>query len=169
MFWEREPCFKAVNGRKRMDRKELKRRQLIQVGNADNKEHATTRIYSEEGLSPSLTAMQGGDRQPKVAQVVAVASRGRYDGKGGTQQQLELRKDSVSNALTTVQSDSMITQNFKVRRLTPLECWRLMGFTDEDFNKSQKVLSNTKLYERAGRGIVVPMLEAVFEKLLIPK
>ena len=56
--------------------------------------------------------------------------------------------------------------DFKIRKLTPLECWRLMGFDDLDFYKSQEAgLPNSKLYERAGRGIVVPMLEEVFKNL----
>lgn len=57
--------------------------------------------------------------------------------------------------------------NNKIRALSPLECWRLMGFSDEDFYKAKDIgkLSNTKLYERAGRGIVVPMLEEVFKNL----
>lgn len=55
---------------------------------------------------------------------------------------------------------------YKVRKLTPLECWRLMGFTDEDFNKAKEAgLSNSKLYERAGRGICVPMLEDLFAEI----
>ena len=55
------------------------------------------------------------------------------------------------------------------RRLTPLECWRLMGYSDEDFNKARNIakLSDTKLYERAARGIVVPMLEEIFRNLLL--
>ena len=57
--------------------------------------------------------------------------------------------------------------SYNIRKLTPLEYWRLMGYTDEDFNRAKGAgLSNTKLYERAGRGIVVPMLEAIFSRLL---
>ena len=54
----------------------------------------------------------------------------------------------------------------RVRKLTPLECWRLMGYLDDDFYKAKDIgeLSNTKLYERAGRGIVVPMLESIFRE-----
>lgn len=55
---------------------------------------------------------------------------------------------------------------FKIRKLTPRECWRLMGFKDGDFDKAQKVSSNTQLYKQAGNSIVVPVLEAIFKKLL---
>lgn len=63
-----------------------------------------------------------------------------------------------------------IKDNVKIRKLTPLECWRLMGYFDSDFYKAKKAgLSNTKLYERAGRGIVVPMLEEIFKSAFISK
>ncbi len=51
------------------------------------------------------------------------------------------------------------------RRLSTLECWRLMGFSDEDHAKAKKVIPKSKLYERAGRGIVVPMLESIFKSM----
>ena len=55
----------------------------------------------------------------------------------------------------------------RIRKLTPKECWRLMGFADEDFDKAQSVgTSKTQLYKQAGNSIVVPVLEAIFRKLL---
>lgn len=53
----------------------------------------------------------------------------------------------------------------KIRKLTPRECWRLMGFSDDDFNKAEKVVSNTQLYKQAGNSIVVPVLESIFTNL----
>ena len=58
-------------------------------------------------------------------------------------------------------------QNFRIRKLTPREYWRLMGFDDDDFNKAHNVCSNTQLYKQAGNSIVVTVLERVFENLLI--
>jgi DNA (cytosine-5)-methyltransferase 1 len=58
------------------------------------------------------------------------------------------------------------TQKLRVRRLTPKECWRLMGFDDEDFEKAAKVNSNTQLYKQAGNSIVVNVLEAILGELL---
>lgn len=57
-------------------------------------------------------------------------------------------------------------QDFRIRKLTPLECWRLMGFSDDDFHKAEEVNSNTQLYKQAGNSIVVPVLEAIFKQLL---
>lgn len=58
--------------------------------------------------------------------------------------------------------------NLRIRKLTPKECWRLMGFDDSDFEKAEKVNSNTQLYKQAGNSIVVNVLEKVLGNL-IPK
>ena len=63
------------------------------------------RIYSPEGKSPTLTTMQGGNTQPKVA---CGAFRGRYEEDGSTKQQLEVRKDDKTNTLTSVQKDNVV-------------------------------------------------------------
>ena len=60
-----------------------------------------------------------------------------------------------------------ILENYKVRKLTPLECWRLMSFTDEDFYKAKNAgVSNSQLYKQAGNSIVVKVLEGIFKNLL---
>ena len=59
-----------------------------------------------------------------------------------------------------------VKQNLRIRKLTPKECWRLMGFDDEDFEKASKVNSNTQLYKQAGNSIVVNVLEAIFKELI---
>lgn len=61
----------------------------------------------------------------------------------------------------------ILTKNYKIRKITPLECWRLMGFDDEDFYKAKNVpTSDTQLYKQAGNSIVVNVLEEIFKKLL---
>lgn len=57
--------------------------------------------------------------------------------------------------------------NLRIRKLTPKECWRLMGFDDIDFEKASKVNSNTQLYKQAGNSIVVNVLEAILTNLLL--
>lgn len=54
----------------------------------------------------------------------------------------------------------------RIRKLTPKECWRLMGFYDEDFEKAEKVNSNTQLYKQAGNSIVVNVLEEIFKQMI---
>lgn len=77
-----------------------------------------------------------------------------------------------------IQIDNPIFYNFlyeidgeiyliRIRKLIPLECWRLMGFTDEDFSKAEKVNSNTQLYKQAGNSIVCDCLEAIFSQMNI--
>ena len=56
--------------------------------------------------------------------------------------------------------------DLRIRKLTPRETWRLMGFDDEDFDKAAQVNSNTQLYKQAGNSIVVNVLEEIFKKLL---
>ena len=57
----------------------------------------------------------------------------------------------------------MIIDNLRIRKLTPKECFRLMGFTDEDIEKT--TCSNTQLYKQAGNSICVPVVEAIFTNL----
>ena len=54
----------------------------------------------------------------------------------------------------------------RIRKLTPLECWRLMDYTDDDFRKAQAVNSDTQLYKQAGNGIVKAVLMAIFKELI---
>ena len=56
--------------------------------------------------------------------------------------------------------------DLQIRKLTPKECWRLMGFDDEDFEKAEKINSNTQLYKQAGNSIVVNVLEEILKNLL---
>lgn len=56
---------------------------------------------------------------------------------------------------------------YRIRKLTPKECWRLMGFTDADVDKAVAVgISNAQLYKQAGNSIVVQVLEAIFKQML---
>lgn len=106
-----------------------------------------------------------------------VASRGRNPDNPSdrtvgmpTEQVLEPNVDGVCNALTTVQKDNMlleITEQYRVRKLTPKECWRLMGFSDEDYEKAAEVNSKTQLYKQAGNSIVKDVLMAIFSQLNI--
>ena len=74
--------------------------------------------------------------------------------------------DGVAPTLTATSSDEKIISNLRIRKLTPKECWRLMGFDDEDFERAEKVNSNTQLYKQAGNSICVSVLEAILLNLL---
>ena len=78
--------------------------------------------------------------------------------------------DSNGLAPTVKENHGTVTatiSNLRIRKLTPKECWRLMGFDDEDFEKAAKVNSNTQLYKQAGNSIVVNVLEAILRELLL--
>lgn len=71
----------------------------------------------------------------------------------------------VSKTLMTSDQMAVVT-GYRIRKLTPKECWRLMGFDDADFNKAAQVNSNTQLYKQAGNSIVVNVLEGILKNLL---
>ena len=62
-----------------------------------------------------------------------------------------------------------VINDLRIRKLTPKECWRLMGFDDTDVEKAATVCSNSQLYKQAGNSIVVNVLEAIFKELFVPK
>lgn len=64
--------------------------------------------------------------------------------------------------------ETITMTKYRIRKLTPRECWRLMGFYDKDFDAAAAVNSNTQLYAQAGNSIVVKVLEEIF-KQIIPK
>ena len=84
-----------------------------------------------------------------------------------TEQQLEINTKGTSNTITTVQKDNYAIQtDFRIRKLTPRECFRLMGMRDSDIDKIQEAgISNTQQYKLAGNSIVVDVLEAIFKNL----
>ena len=153
----------------------------IQVGHAEEiKGHdILRRVYSANGKSPTLNTMGGGNREPKVA---IGAFRGRYivDGKrqdhkmktkGKTTQRLEVRGDSKSNTLTTVQKDNVVVQDIRWRALTPIECERLQTVEDNatlfgiDENGKQITISKTQRYKMLGNGWCVDTIAHILKFL----
>mgnify|MGYP003115530517 FL=1 len=155
------------------------------VGTAvDIKGHdSIKRVYSPEGKSPTLTTMQGGHRQPKV--VKGGAFRGRAYDKDGkrmdrdgssvankTKQMLELRQDDKSNALTTVQKDTLVVESaireksktdsvdeMHWRKLTCLECERLQTVPDNYTNH----VSNPQRYKMLGNGWTIEVIAHILK------
>lgn len=91
---------------------------------------------------------------------VDISSRMEYH-RGNVQQQSIQTLDCTGG-----EGHGVVTNDLRIRKLTPKECWRLMGFDDEDFNKVEKVNSNAQLYKQAGNSIVVNVLEAILKELL---
>ena len=78
------------------------------------------------------------------------------------------KKIAIKNA-TNAQKDNYAVElpEYRIRKLTPKECWRLMGCSDEDFHKAEQVNSNSQLYKQAGNAIVVDVLEAIFKQIFL--
>ena len=166
---------------------ELKPRVVGGVGekNFGSQRRQGNRIYDSNTVATALEASPVGtaggnsnlyaveEEMTFEKQVRIAASRGRNpenpscrEREQNLSQRLELGEDGMSNTLTTVAKDNLCVETVvRVRRLTPRECYRLMGFSDEDFNKAHKVVSEGQLYKQAGNSIVVNVLEAIFTNL----
>ena len=150
--------------------------EINQVGMLDIKgNEQVRRVYGDNGISPTLNTMQGGNRQPKIIELPCIAaSRGRNPENPSsrvagehTEQRLEFNTKGTSNTLTRVQKDNyVVEQTYRIRKLTPRECFRLMGLHDDDIDKIQATgVSNTQQYKMAGNSIVVDVLEGIFGEL----
>ena len=155
---------------------------MINGGTIGKMHDSSRRCYSVDYVSPIINTCGGGNLEPKIIEPIIVASRGRNpenpsDRRSGipTKQRLEPNSRGIANTITTVQKDNYVLEplitetavvdNYRIRKLTPRECWRLMGFTDEQFDKAAEVCSNTQLYKQAGNSIVVNVLEAIIDNL----
>lgn len=118
------------------------------------------RAYHTDGIAPAVHTCGGGNQEPKI-----IASRGRGE---MNEQHLGPRKDGLTNTITSVAKDNYVAEPnpIRIRKLTPKECWRLMGFDDLDFEKAEKVNSNSQLYKQAGNSIVVNVLEGILRNLI---
>ena len=145
---------------------------IVGIFDKEGKRHQAGGVYDKEQLSPSLDTAQGGWRQPSV--LIKNNTKQGYveatDGDGvdlafpsSNTRRGRVQKDK-SQTLDTSDSKGVV-ENLRIRKLTPKECWRLMGISDDDFEKAQGVNSNTQLYKQAGNAIVVDVLEAIFTNM----
>lgn len=126
------------------------------------------RVYSSECLSPTLDTCSGGNRMPKIIESGQIRPKDRNYNAHGTQRedQFETRKDGLSNALLTTAIKNCIREDFRIRKLTPRECYKLMGLTFEDCDKASNIgVANTHLYKQAGNGIITNCCELLAEHL----
>ena len=133
------------------------------------------RVYGTDGLSPTLNTMQGGNRQPKVL-VREATKKGYAEAVDGDSINLEQPNSKtrrgrvgrgVAQTLNTAPRQAVVEPSLRIRKLTPKECFRLMGFDDADIDVLiENGISNTQLYKQAGNSIVVNVLEAIFDNLV---
>jgi DNA (cytosine-5)-methyltransferase 1 len=75
-------------------------------------------------------------------------------------------QDQMIQTLKTNGDDVGVVDNMRIRKLTPRECWRLMGIDDSYFDKASQVVSKSQLYKQAGNGIVVDVFAHILKELL---
>jgi len=149
----------------------VKSKKPIQVGVASDIKgyDIIKRVYSPQGKSPTLTTMQGGHREPKVA-IGRIVNR-RLDENGTRKddqlqlpftRQLEVSADTKSNCLTTVQKDNVVVSENLYRKLTPLECERLQTLPD---NYTEGV-SKTQRYKMIGNGWTVDVITHILKEII---
>lgn len=119
------------------------------------------RVYDPSGISLTLSTMQGGGREPKI-----IANPHGYN-KGG------VRTISPTVTAGSFKDNNFVQTNIiaglRIRKLTPLECWRLQGFPDWAFTRAREAgLSDSQLYKQAGNSVTVPVIKAIAERMELP-
>nr|DAP86148.1 MAG TPA: Cytosine specific methyltransferase [Caudoviricetes sp.] len=158
----------------------INQKQLNQIGYINTNSQAN-RVY-EDNVAVMQSAMSGGRGAKTGLYLVKQATKKGYDmaNEGDSinleQPNSKTRRGRVGNQRVntlTTSCNQAIVQYGDIRRLTPRECWRLMGFDDKDFDKAANVdignrkMSNTQLIKQAGNSIVVNVLEEIYKCLIV--
>lgn len=136
-----------------------------QVGNISDcngswKNPQVGRIYDPDGCSPTLNTCGGGSHEPKILQVGNVNPSGK--GMNGN----VFSEAGLAPTLTTNKGEgNKILTGIRIRKLTPKETFRLMGFSDSAYDAASKVVSNSQLYKQSGNSIVVDVLYYILVEL----
>ena len=142
------------------------------IGYTNGKKKTMYQVNSINGICRCLDTMQGGNRQPKVL-VKEATKKGYSEAMIGDSINLEQPNSKtrrgrvgkgIANTLTCSCNQGVI-DGFRIRKLTPKECWRLQGWKDEDFEKTAKVCSASQLYKQAGNGVTVPVIYEIAKRL----
>ena len=143
------------------------------VFDKENQKHQAGSVYDSNGLCPTLDTATGGYRQPCIK--IKNATKQGYleatdgDGIDLAQPNSETRRGRVQKEqiqTITTQNNLGVVNNMRIRKLTPRECFRLMGVKDEDFEKCAKNQSDSSLYHLAGDSIVVDVIYYIFKEML---
>lgn len=130
-------------------------------------------VYDTDGIAPTIRAYQGGNLEPKI-RVKEATKQGYAEAQIGDSVNLshpnsKTRRGRVgkqiANTLLTGESQGVVEPDFRIRKLTPRECWRLQGFPDWAFDKAQEVNSNSQLYKQAGNSVTVNVIAAIAREL----
>ena len=129
--------------------------------NKNKKVSIQDRIYDSNGIATTVTASEF---RSKIAERKMFNPYNNKEIIDVAPTQTTSCGNTTSSAAVLISED--LKTYLKIRKLTPLECWRLMGFDDIDFYNAKKVgISDTQLYKQAGNSIVVNVLQAIFISL----
>lgn len=126
---------------------------ILIAGKLPGNHDQNSRVYDTNGLAPTLSTMQGGGQEPKIIQ------RSHGYNQGG--------EHDIAPTLTrnSYHENNHLSDGFRIRKLTPRECWRLQGFPDWAFDKAQEVNSNSQLYKQAGNSVTVNVIATIAKEL----
>ena len=116
------------------------------------------RVYDTNGIAPTQHTCGGGNLETKIVEPLALDEQNGY-----------IRQDGTVGILTTDGSspkhNNRVVENYRIRKLTPKECGRLMGVRDDDIDKMSVNQSNSSLFHCFGDSIVVDVLMAIFKQM----
>lgn len=177
-------------GDKRVIEKTNEPKRLGGLFDSEKQKRQAGAVWDKNCIAPTVDTCQGGYREPSIIEelpkvVVKEATKKGYaiatigDSINVSFPNSKTRRgrvgEGVAQTLETGCNQVTLESNYKIRKLTPRECWRLMGFEDEDYYKARKALettyyngkdrSNSQMYKMAGNSIVVNVLMALYESL----
>lgn len=112
-------------------------------------------VYGTDGIAPTIRAYQGGGLEPKIIQ------RSHGYNVGGEHCIAPTVTSNSYHENNVLKLNNVWDQSFRIRKLTPRECWRLQGFPDWAFDKAQEVNSNSQLYKQAGNSVTVNVIKEI--------
>lgn len=119
----------------------------------------------KDGICPTITTRPEGEKTAILPCVEAVTTRGSDIVSTIRSSYYKNGERNITENCKKGMGYEGVVQGYRIRKLTPRECWRLMGYSDSDFDKAQKVNSNTQLYRQAGNAIVKQVLMAIFKQM----
>ncbi|HEL9629866.1 TPA: DNA (cytosine-5-)-methyltransferase [Streptococcus suis] len=152
------PCLNTMQGGNREPKIIQRGRGYNQGGEHDTAPTLTSNSWQENNLLAIKEATAKGYSEATVGDSVNLPHPNSATRRGRVGKQ-------VANTLLTGEEQGVVTPNFRIRKLTPRECWRLQGFPDWAFDKAQAVNSNSQLYKQAGNSVTVNVIEAIAIKL----
>ena len=137
--------------------------------NPENPSDRTSGIPTEQRLEPNTKGLCNTLTTVQKDNLVAEPVNPMPDGTCRTIKNQYYKTSQANYERTGSMGATGVNTGLRIRKLTPKECFRLMGFDDEDFYKAEAVNSNTQLYKQAGNSIVVNVLEYIFNSLFEAK